>query len=448
MPRPDALARSTLRWGGAIALLLVCQSVLLAGLFWLLASRDQVRQAERRFSADCAAMAVLSPGARSREVRAMLRSDVHRDRFLALFARDGSLIEGNVAGLPPGLVHASTSTVATVTPTELPGKSSDTARLAVCALPDGTRLLTGLDLDEWDRTGVLIARTLLVALVPGLLLALGFGLLAGRRAGRQVDAVRRLSTRIVAGDLDRRLSVPAKPDSFGLLCMQINAMLDRIGELMIDLRGIGDDIAHQVRTPLTRLRAKLERITEAPDHAGTTTAAAAALVEIDGVLAIVAALLRIRELEDHARRSRFAPVDLVKLVTDAVELHAPGAEDSGVALRLRVVAPATVTGDADLLMEAVSNLVDNAVKFGPPGGAVDLVLDRVDGRPRMSVLDQGSGVPPADRDLVTQRFYRGYHDKAGVGLGLSLVQAIVELHGCRLLFADDGVSILCASDGV
>lgn len=437
MFRPDARTRTTLRWGGAIAVLLGLQSLLLAGLFWLLASGAHVRDAEKQFAADCAHLARLNAPARFHELRWMLTQDIHRDRFLALFARDGRLIEGNVARLPDRVAASPSSTVGVVAPTELPGKSSDVARFAVCAMPDGARLLTGVDLDDTEQALTTVERALLIGLVPGLLFAIGFGLIAGRRAARQVDTLRQLAGRIMAGDLHDRLPVSGRPDSFGLLCAHINAMLDRTEVLVGEVRGVGDDIAHQIRTPLTRLRARLERLSDA-------AAASAALVEVDQVLGIVAALLRIREIEDHARRSRFTTVDLGSLLHDACDLHAPDVEDRGMMLRVVVEQEAVIQGDASLLMEAVSNLIDNAMKFGPPGGDITVTLAQGRDGFCIGVADQGAGVACAERELVTQRFYRTRRDVEGVGLGLSLVKAIADLHGLTLSFAAVGSEVTLA----
>jgi len=309
-------------------------------------------------------------------------------------------------------------------------------------MPDGTRLLTGVDLDNAEEALRVVERSLIFGLVPGLLLAVGTGLIAGRRAARQVDAVRVLTERIVAGDLDRRLPVPAQPDSFGMLCAHINTMLDRVQALVGDVRGVGDDIAHQLRTPLTRLRARIERgLREAEDPAAFAVAGDAALAEIDQLLGIVAALLRIRELADHARRSRFAAVDLARLAEDACDLYRPTAEDRGVDLICDIRPVAPVEGDASLLIEAISNLLDNAMKFGPADGRVTLTLRQQGDAVVVTVADDGAGVPAAERSLVTQRFYRGGHDCEGAGLGLSLVKAIADLHGLRLQFADRGSAV-------
>ena len=441
----DPRARATWRWGSALAAMLVLQSLALAAVFWVLAGDTHRREIEHRLSDDCTFFRLTPAGERPEELREKLDRDIHRDLFLALFDASGRRIAGNVAHLPPGAPSGG-SFVATVVPTELPGKRSDEARVQLCPMPDGTRLLVGVDLDDSVASMRLVGQSLLIGLVPGILIALVFGLVAGRRAARQVDAVRRLTERILGGDLSGRLPVPGDPDSFGLLCADINLMLDRLQLLVGDMRGIGDDIAHQLRTPLTRLRARVERgMRDDSDRDAFAATAEATLADVDKLLGIIAALLRIRELEDHARRSRFAPVDLARLVEDACDLHHPTAEDRGITLSYTTEPVPSVDGDASLLIEAVSNLIDNAMKFGPVGGAVRVTLGVQGGDIMLSVADDGIGVPQAERALVLQRFYRGRADQPGVGLGLPLVKAIADLHGFGLAFAAQGsaVSIIC-----
>lgn len=439
-------ARATWRWGGAIATLLIVQSLALSGLFWVLASGSHIRAADAMFAADCRTLAALSDVDRHAGLRHMIAEDIHRDRFLALFDRSGRLLDGNVAMIPSGVGTGVASTVAGVLPTQLPGKIHDTARLRLCVMPDGDQLLTGIDLDEAEEALRVVERSLVFGLVPGLLLAIGFGLIAGRRAAWQVDTVRRLTQQIVSGELDQRLPVGTRPDSFGLLCAHINTMLDRLQTLVADVRYVGDDIAHQLRTPLTRLRARIERgLRDATDRESFEAVADAALVEIDKLLGIVAALLRVRELEDHARRSRFSPVNLAQLIEDACELHQPIAEDRGIDLRCTVADRVAVEGDASLLMEAVANLIDNAMKFGPADGIVSVSLTSDGGSIAITVADEGNGIPVADRTLVTQRFYRGRHEHEGAGLGLSLVKAIADLHGFTVCFAEWGSAVSLVS---
>lgn len=439
MSPTDARGRSTVRWGGAIALLLAVQSLIVAALFWTLATGSYRARMDATMAEDCARFAALPAPSLPAAVRALLFDDVHRTRFLAAFDPHRRLIAGNVAAIPADVANGGQPATVHVIPNQLPGKTDDTARLRRCALPGGSTLVTGFDLDDSELTASIIEQALMLALLPGLAIALGVGLVAAGRAARQVDTVRRLAERIVTGDLRGRLPVSDRPDSFDLLCAHINAMLDRIETLMGDIRFIADDIAHQIRTPLTRLRARIEReMDAAATPADFQRTALDALHDIDGTLRIVSALLRIRELEDHARRSRFARIELAGLVADAVDLHSPLAEDRGVRLEYRSDASATVVGDADLLMEALSNLIDNAVKFGPQPGVVSVFLERDGAVARIGVADQGGGVPPDERTLVIQRFYRREASMDGCGLGLALVKAIVELHGFRLVFDGDG----------
>lgn len=447
MFRPDPRTRATWRWGGAIAAILILQSLVLAGIFWVTATNNHRRAIEHVLLDDCSFFALTPPAERAEELRERLARDIHRERFLALFDANGRRIAGNVATMPVPAPDAGTSFVAPVAPTELPGKTSDVARLTLCPLSDGTRLLAGMDLDDTEEALRLTWQSLLFGLLPGPILALGVGLVAGRRAARQVDTVRLLTERIVSGDLSQRLPVPARPDSFGLLCAHINTMLDRLQMLVAEVRGIGDDIAHQLRTPLTRLRAGLERgLREAEDRVRFEAVIERGLAEIDGLLGIVAALLRLRELEDGERRSRFAAVDLQQLLEDACDLHRPVAEDRGITLLCDCAPVPPIEGDASLLIEAVANLIDNAMKFGPAGGTVRVRLEVDAGVPLVTIADEGDGVPPAERALVTQRFYRGRRDGAGAGLGLALVKGIVDLHGFTLGFAAEGsaVTIRCA----
>ena len=435
MSRLDPQGRTTLRWGVGIAILLGVQSLLMAGLFWVFALGGHVADMERSFAEDCAAFEAIAPLRRPGEVQAALKRDIHRDRFLALFAASGQMIAGNVAAIPAGSGTGSRSILSSVIPTQLPGKTSDTARLRLCRMPDGTRLLTGFDLDDSNMTMRVICRALLFGLLPGLFMAVAFACVAARTAGRQIDTVRRLSQAVLAGDLKGRIAVSDQPDSFGLLCAHINRMLDRIEALVTEVRGIGDDIAHQIRTPLTRLRARIEREMDAAASVEAFRSVAdAALSDIDLTLAIVRALLRIREIEDHARRSGFAPIEMAQLIEDAVDLHAPSAEEHAVTLQSRIEAGATIAADADLLMEALSNLIENAVKFGPYGGRVEVVLRTPGDLVEMTVTDEGSGIGSDERHLVTQRFYRGGRPEPGCGLGLSLVKAIVDLHDAELEF--------------
>jgi signal transduction histidine kinase len=215
-------------------------------------------------------------------------------------------------------------------------------------------------------------------------------------------------------------------------------MLGEIEALIHEIAGVGDDIAHDLRTPLTRVRVRLERGRErATTLEELRGVADQAIAGLDQSLAIITALLRIAEIEHSRRLEGFSQVGLAPLLREVGDLYDPIAEDKGVALRVEAADGATVHGDRDLLFEAVANLVDNAVKFTPAGGCVELALSRRDGETIVGVRDTGPGIPESERDAVTRRFYRADKSRRteGLGLGLSLVAAIVKLHGFRLAIA-------------
>ena len=235
----------------------------------------------------------------------------------------------------------------------------------------------------------------------------------------------------MAGHLGERLPVHGRNDDFDRLAVSVNGMLAETERLVGEIRGVGDSIAHDLRTPLTRARARLERSRDvvrtprqfqaAMDHA---------ITQIDHTLTIITAVLRIGEIEHGRRRAAFERIELTGLVGEVAELYDPIAEEKGVTLTLDLKpVPATI-GDGDLIFEAIGNLIDNAIKFTPTGSTVRLALAARDGAAVVRVEDSGSGIPPAERELVLKRFYRSERSRHldGSGLGLSLVAAIAGLH--------------------
>jgi signal transduction histidine kinase len=269
-------------------------------------------------------------------------------------------------------------------------------------------------------------------------MALIIGMVLSLRALDRLSDVNRRIQRIVAGDLRERLPTRGSDDPFDQLAVGVNRMLGEIEALIHEIAGVGDDIAHDLRTPLTRVRVRLERGRE---HAATLAELRAvadqAIVGLDQALAIITALLRIAEIEHSRRLEGFSEVALAPLLREVGDLYEPIAEDKHVTLRVAATDAATVHGDRDLLFEAVANLVDNAVKFTPEGGRVELALLRREGDTVIRVSDTGPGISEVEREAVTKRFYRSDKSRRteGLGLGLSLVAAIVNLHGFRLTIA-------------
>ncbi|MHC8366523.1 sensor histidine kinase [Pseudomonas sp. ZT5P21] len=285
-----------------------------------------------------------------------------------------------------------------------------------------------------------VTRIILHALFWGVTLTILPGIvgwhLLRRRPLRRIRGIQASAEAIVAGDLTRRLPLSNRRDELDMLAAIVNAMLERIERLMNEVKGVCDNIAHDLRTPLTRLRAQLYRMQQ---QAGEGSREAAqldsVLSEADTLMARFRGLLRISELEDRQRRSGFVQLDPVPLLQELHDFYLPLAEEDQLTFRLQL--PDTLpplNGDRALLFEALANLLSNSIKFTPPGGEV--VLRGIDegGHTRIEVLDSGPGIPLAEREAVFQRFYRaeGGHQQSGFGLGLSIVAAIASLHGFTL----------------
>jgi signal transduction histidine kinase len=305
-----------------------------------------------------------------------------------------------------------------------------------------TRTRDGLLLVLVRDNGSLFAvtRIILHALFWGVTLTILPGIvgwhLLRRRPLRRIRAIQASAEAIVAGDLTQRLPLSNRRDELDMLAAIVNAMLERIERLMHEVKGVCDNIAHDLRTPLTRLRAQLYRMQQ---QAGEGSAQAAqldlVLGEADTLMARFRGLLRISELEDRQRRSGFVQLDPVSLLQELHEFYLPLAEDDGLTFELQLpdVLP-PLNGDRALLFEALANLLSNSIKFTPPGGQVILRAINVGAHTRIEVLDSGPGIPEAEREAVFQRFYRAEAGnlKSGFGLGLSIVAAIAALHGFAL----------------
>jgi signal transduction histidine kinase len=231
------------------------------------------------------------------------------------------------------------------------------------------------------------------------------------------------------------------PGGFHILLGRDIAVRSQLGRLMDGVREVSNAIAHDLRTPITRARTRLE---DAAIHATSEgelrVAVERALTDLDGIVAVFQALLRISEIEAGARRSAFAPVDLVQLLQDLTELYDAVAEERGMVLKTEIADSLPVFGDRDMIQQAVANLLDNAVKFSPEGGEITVRAGMVAGMVRIEVTDQGPGIPESDRPRATERFFRGEQARStpGSGLGLALVQAVAQLHGGEVQLLDAG----------
>ena len=316
----------------------------------------------------------------------------------------------------------------------------DSCDAVAISIPDGRWLILVRD----NGSLFVVTRIILHALLWGISLTLipGFAgwYLLRRRPLKRIRAVQASAELIVAGDLTHRLPLSARRDELDMLADIVNAMLDRIERLMHEVKGVCDSIAHDLRTPLTRLRAQLYRLRQqSEDHPAHAEAMDQAISETDTLMARFRGLLRISELEDRQRRAGFVELDPLALLEELHDFYLPLAEDGEI--RLTLVKPSTLPmlhGDRELLFEALANLLGNAIKFTPPGGEVRLCGLLYEGTVQLTVEDSGPGIPLHERAAVLKRFYRSDegHRQPGFGLGLSIVAAIVDLHGFRLEVGD------------
>ena len=307
-------------------------------------------------------------------------------------------------------------------------------------LSDGKYLLIAQDQTRLESVRALIDQAALWALLGGLVLALLGGVLMSSSVMGRIDAINRASRQIMTGRLQSRMPLRGVNDEFDQLSANLNAMLDRIDSLIDGVRSVADNIAHDLRTPLTRLRGRLESLGGRP---GLDDAArlelAAAIGEADHLLATFRALLRIARLESGSHEVQRQAVDLDALLRDAWELYQAVGEEKDIEVRIASI-PASLEGDRDLLFQALSNLLDNAIKYSPPGSEVVLSLADAGAAFEITVADRGPGVPAGERERVTDRFYRtaSVGSIPGSGLGLSLVKAIAHHHGGQLVLDDNG----------
>lgn len=356
------------------------------------------------------------------------------------------VVVGNLPGMPP--VEGVVDFVRDRTPGE-----PDDARTKLTGfgltLPDGSFILVAQDASRLIDMQHAIVQAFIWSGGLTLLLAIGGGVLVGGNFVRRIDTIGRTSRAIMEGDLSARIPVRGNNDEIDQLVVGLNAMLDRIQHLMDGLRQVTSDIAHDLRTPLGRLRQGLEDARERATTTGEYEAATeAAIAEADGLLEIFSALLRIAQIEAGAQKSAFATVDLSALARSIAEAYTPSAEDSRHRLETAIEDGVTITGDRQLLAQLFSNLVENALNHTPAGSTVRFALAGAPTGFEVRVTDDGPGIPEAEREKVFDRFYRLDRSRTtkGSGLGLALVKAIASLHGLSLTLQDNhpGLAVILA----
>jgi len=354
-----------------------------------------------------------------------------KTNVFAVFSANGAWVAGNLRTLPATLrVNGR--------PVEIPATATfpASARLIARSLPSGDELVVGRDVSQLREMRAIIASALIWSGVLIILVGLACGMALSIGPLQRLRVLQATGQDIASGNLKRRMPTSNRHDELDMFAATVNYMMGEVERLMSEVKGSTDTIAHDLRTPLTRARAQLHRIQQASTIEPGEIARV--IAEIDEVLERFRALVRISELEARERHSGFSRADLTGIIQQVVDLYQPLAEAGGVKLSAAGRRGTTIDADPKLLFEAVSNLVDNAIKFTGDGGTVEVRLGDDPARPEIIVQDNGPGIPAGERTAVLQRFYRGERNRltSGSGLGLSIVAAIMRLHSFKLVFRD------------
>jgi hypothetical protein len=388
---------------------------------------------------ESAAISREDPALIEADVATRYARDLHRQTFAAVFSPALKAVSGGVLTYPQNLPRdARVHRVMVVRDPSGIGPA-EPFRTVARDLPDGRILLVGRSEQMITALRQQVLRALELGLLPGLVCSLALGIFASQRTLVRLSNLNATIGRITQGHLRDRLESAVDGDAFDELARGVNRMLDEIERLVSEISGVGDDIAHDLRTPLTRVRARLEGArNRGASHEELCATVDRAIADLDQTFALMTALLRIGQIEASARRAGFADVSLTAIAREVFELYQPVAELNDIALSLSVTPDLYVHGDRDLLFEVAANLVDNAVKFTPPGGVVQVAARQTPRGPVLCVQDSGPGIPKEERSAALQRFHRADRSRhvPGYGLGLSLVSAILRVHLFHLHMGD------------
>jgi signal transduction histidine kinase len=359
----------------------------------------------------------------------------------------GEGLAGNVGSLEPGVLDHPGWLETSYRRLEAPEGNDHRALVEVVQLPGGFHLLVGRDLEERERLFDIIANAGQWSLALVIVLGLLGGFFVSRRVLSRIDAMTDKAQTIMAGDLAGRLPVAGTGDELDRLAEHVNAMLERIEALMRGLKEVSDNIAHDLKTPLTRLRNRSEQALRHPTgEKGYRAALEATIAESDDLIRTFNALLLIARAESGQARDNMSEFDAAQIARDVGDLYEPLADEKGLALKVEAPSPAPVRGNRELVSQALANLVDNAIKYAAPGhganGAPAEIVVKADDEGHsiaLSVADRGPGIPEADRGRVVERFVRLEQSRSepGSGLGLSLASAVARLHGGELKLEDN-----------
>jgi signal transduction histidine kinase len=326
-------------------------------------------------------------------------------------------------------------------PEPLPGATGrPLLRAMLETFPRGDHLLVGRDISELDSFSDQIKTAVISGVALIFVIAGVASILVTRRTVGRIEQINATSRAIMLSGLDQRIPLRGTHDEWDRVAENLNLMLDRIETLMGEIKQVSDNVAHDLRTPLTRMRGRLEKAYHGQRGGEDDQSLIGdTIADLDAVLRIFSSLTRIAQIETQARKGAFRTVNLVEIAGEVVELYDAAAEPDGTRLTIVGDREVLVTGDRDLIFDAIANLVDNAIKHGRAGGQVIVANENTEGGPVISIADDGPGIPAGEHEHVFKRFYRLEHSRytPGNGLGLSLVAAVARLHGARIELLDN-----------
>jgi len=432
---------TTFRLAGLYGLVFVVGMVALLGMIYLQSAVYLTRRVDGILNTEADALAQSPRVELTQRIGEALALNGDQTNVFAVFSARGRWIAGNLH-TPPARLKLDSRPIEAPPTSDFPAY----ARLIGRRLPSGEALVVGRDVSQLREMRSIIASALVWSGVAAVFIIFGLAVILSVGPLRRLRGLQIASEEIAAGDLKRRMPTSQRHDELDMFAGTVNTMMDEVERLMLEVRGVTETIAHDLRTPLTRARAQLHRLEQAerpdPSEFGRV------IGEIDVVLERFRALLRISELEARDRHAGFAPTDLGMIAGQVVELYQPLAEAGGVRLAAAPGPATVIDADPKLLFEAISNLVDNAIKFSGEGGVVQVRLGEDPARPRIIVQDNGPGVAEDERASVLQRFYRSEGNRMipGSGLGLSIVAAIVRLHRFELSLQDANPGLMAVID--
>ncbi|MDT7951919.1 MAG: HAMP domain-containing sensor histidine kinase [Acetobacteraceae bacterium] len=421
------------------ALVFGISAAMLILVLWISGINILTRQVDAAIDADEQGLAEQwkqgGPEALFETIQSRIASNADNDSIYLVLDPKGDVVAGNLDSWPDQV--SKTGQVYEIS-VNRNGKLNQ-ARFHRYDLPAGYALLVGREVSSRVALRTLLAEVLAWSMVLIGLLSVAGAILLKKLFGRMVSQVSQTADAISSGDLTRRVAISGRGDEFDRMAETINDMLDRLNRLMDGVRQVSNAIAHDLRTPITRARARLE---DASMHAGSAeqlrSAIDRAVSDLDGITNVFHALLRISEIEAGARRSAFVRLDLRPLLDDLRDLYGAAAEERGLSLTLSAPAELPALGDRELIQQAVANLLDNAIKFSPRQKSVEIVVEQTADTMMLAVRDHGAGIPVGDVSRATERFFRGEaaRNTPGFGLGLTLVRAVAQLHGGTLELQD------------